>query len=528
MSLTRVGFGPNLDGNRGTVLLRRVQLVALVAGVAVVALLPLYGDPRNSAVTHAEWARMLLRGLDMHAAMQQTTTAAQAFSVLSWKGSLSYRADRFLTGDDVRVEGSGEERRVVPTAEVGEVTYAVAVVKGGDYRLRVQMSGTPGRPVSAEIARVGEVKPLDAFTLMPASAMTWVDAGASHLDPGAYTASVLLPRGTTLEHVEVAPPCVMPIEPPGGWNAPAVLLSEHAAVTMIQALDKQSELPPASVPIELDADQFQTEANAIPAAFGAGLDRSVRGGTAGLRAVVVVDFPEAGLYTLSAFGLKGAGQSWMADSCLKAVVCADQEVQADVAEWRPVLTAQFAAGRHAFSVLLAPGAVIQRVRVEMKKETPADYVTTLRRLGFDVGPAGPMPRDRAVDAMRFLEKGAVPMKEARCGDVVLPSEVPGTRAGLEVAQVVGPAQPGPNVGGGQPPFGGPLVPVGGTPQPPVGGSSPSPGPSPGPSPSTPATPPSPAPSPSASVTPPPPPSPLPSPDDATPVQPLRGSPSPRP
>jgi hypothetical protein len=57
-------------------------------------------------------------------------------------------------------------------------------------------------------------------------AMTWIDAGATHLDPGAYTASVLLPRGTTLEHVEVAPPCVMPIEPPGGWKAPAVLLSE--------------------------------------------------------------------------------------------------------------------------------------------------------------------------------------------------------------------------------------------------------------------------------------------------------------
>ena len=502
-----------------------MQLVALVAAVAVVALLPLYGDPRNSAVTHAEWARMLLRGLDMHEAMQQTTTAAQAFSVLSWKGSLSYRADRFLTGDDVRVEGSGEERRVVPTAEIGEVTYAVAVVKGGDYRLRVHMAGTPGRPVSAEIAKVGEVKPLDAYTLMPATAMTWVDAGASHLDPGTYTASVLLPRGTTLEHVEVAPPCVMPIEPPGGWKAPAVLLSEHAAVTMVQALDKLSELPPASVPVELDAAEFQTEAGATPVAAGAGLDRSVKGGTAGLRAVVVVNFPEAGLYTLSAFGLKGAGQSWTADSCLKAVVCADQEVQADVAEWRPVLTAEFAAGRHVFSVLLAPGAVIQRVRVEMKKETPADYVSTLRRIGFDVGPPGPMPRDRAVDAMRFLEKRVTPMKEARCGDVVLPTEVPSQRAGLEVAQIPGPSQPGPNVGGGQPPFGGPLVPVS-PPETPVGSSSPSPGPSP----STPVTPPSasPGPSPAPSGTPPPPPSPLPSPEDATPVQPFAPPPSTQP
>jgi hypothetical protein len=296
---------------------------------------------------------------------------------------------------------------------------------------------------------------------------------------------------------------------------------------MVQAVDKQSELPPADVPMEVDAAQFQTEARTSPAAASLGLDQSVKGGTSGTRAVVFVDIPEAGLYTLFAFGIKGAGQSWTADACLKAVVCAEKDTRADVSEWRPVLTAQFAAGRHAFSVLLAPGAVIQRVRVERKKESPADYVATLRRLGFDVGPAGPMPRDRAVDAMRWLEKSSAPMKEALCGDIVLPPDVLGTRAGLEVAQIPGPAQPGPNVGSGQPPFGGgPLVPISGTPGP--SGASPEPTPSvpvtPTPSP---AATPTPGPSPATSPTPPPPPSPLPSPDDATPVQPLP-SPSPSP
>jgi len=440
--------------------LRRIQLVALVAAVAVAALLPLYGDPRNSAVTHAEWARMLLRGLDMQEAIQQTTTASQAFAILSWKGSLSLRADRYVAGEDVRVEGEGESRRVVATGEIGEVTYAVAVVRGGDYRLRVQLAGSPPRPVSAELARVGETKPVDAFTVTPSAAMAWMDAGATHLDPGAYTASVLLPRGTALEHVEVAPPCVMPIEPPGGWKAPAVLLSEHAAVTMVEALDKQSELPPSDAPLELDASQFHTESGAEPVAAGGVLQDSIKGGPGGTRAVVMVDLPEAGLYTISAFGLRGAGQSWTADSCLKSVVCAEKDPGADVAQWRPALTAQFAAGRHAFSVLLAPGAAVQRVRAERKKDSPADYAATLRRLGFDVGPPGPMPRNLAVDAMRFLERKAAPMKEALCGDVVLPSVVPVTRAGLEVAQIPGPGQPPPFAGPGQPPLStGPLAPV---------------------------------------------------------------------
>ena len=515
-------------------MLRRIQLVALVAAVAVAALLPLYGDPRNSAVTHAEWARMLLRGLDMQEAIQQTTTATQAFAILSWKGSLSLRADRFVSGEDVRVDGQGEQRQVTATGEIGEVTYAVAVVRGGDYRVRLQVAGNPQRPVSAELARAGEVKPVEAFTITPAAAMTWMDAGATHLDPGAYSASVLLPRGTTLEHVEVAPPCVMPIEPPGGWKAPAVLLSEDAAVTLVQALDRQSELPPADAPVELEAGQFHVESGGLAVAAGAPLPDAIKGGPGGTRAVVVVDLPEAGLYTLSAFGLKGAGQSWTADSCLKSVVCADKDAGADVMQWRPVLTAQFAPGRHAFSVLLAPGAALQSVRAERKKDTPADYVTTVRRLGFDVGPAGPMPRNRAVDAMRFLQTKAAPMKMALCGDVVLPATaVPVTRAGLQVAQIPGPAQPPPFAGPGQPPLGsGPLVPVGGTPGPPVAQPSPVTSPAPVPTPSVPVASPSPSapppsPAPASSPTPPPPPPTLPSPDVTTPVLPVP-SPSPSP
>jgi hypothetical protein len=505
-------------------MLAKVKLVTLIAVVGAAALLPLYGDPRNAPVTHSEWARMLLRGLDMTEAVQQTTTAAQAFAILSWKGSLSFEAERYLSGDDVSIKREGDRRQVVATGEVGEVTYAVAVVRGGDYRLRVQIAGDPHRPASADLAHAGDVKAVEAFTVTPAVAMGWVDAGATHLDPGAYTASVLLPRGTALEHVEVAPPCVMPIEPPGGWKTTAVLESEDAAVTMVQALDKQSELPPAEVAIEVDGSQFHTETTAVTAATnGLPVPPAVSGGTSGLRAVVFVDLPEAGLYTISAFGLKGAGQSWTADSCLKSVVCADKDAQADVPQWRPVITAQFAAGRHSFSVILAPGAAIQRVRAERKKDTPADYAATLRRLGFDVGPAGPMPRSRAVDAMHFLENKAAPMRAALCGDVVLPpTGTTATRAGLEIAQIPGPGQPPLSAGPGEPPFGsGPLVPVGGPPGVPVAVPSPGTPPSPAPAPSAPVAP---APSP----TPLPPPPTLPSPEIASPVQPIVAGPSPSP
>ena len=445
----------------------RLKLGALIAVVATAALLPLYGDPRNTALTHAEWARMMLYGLGMEEAAKQTPTAAQAFAILSWKSSLSFRADRYVTGESVRVDGEGDRREVVATGDVGEVTYSLAVVRGGDYRFRVHLAGQPESPVSAELARAGEVTPVGAFTVRPAAAMTWVDAGTTHLDPGAYTASVLLPRGATLATVEVAPPCVMPVEPPGGWKAASVLTTEEAAVTVVQALDKQSELPPADAPLEFDASGFQTEWSATPAAAtGNGhVQSAVEGGKGGRRVIVMVDVPDTGLYTISAFGLTGAGQSWTADACLKSVLCAARDPRTDVAAWRPVLTGQFAAGRHSFSVLLAPGAAIERVRAERKKETPADYAATLRRLGFDVGPPGPMPRDRAAEAIRFLGRKVAPLKDTLCGDIVLPQTPPGSR-GSQVAQ--GPGMgPGSEPGtGGQPP-GNP-----GTGEPGLGGGTP--------------------------------------------------------
>jgi hypothetical protein len=510
--------------------IRRTKIAALIGVAATAALVSLYGDPRNGAVTHEEWARMLLRALNLQDALPAGATASQAFAILSWKDSLSFRADRYLSGGDVRVEGDGDARKVVPVKDVGEVTYPVAVVRKGDYRMRVQIEGSSQRPASAELTRVGELKAAGAFTVVPAATMGWVDAGITHLDPGAYTATVLLPRGTALQHVEVAPPCLAAIEPPGGWKATALLQTEHAAVTMVKAIDQEWELPPAATPVEVDASQFKTETTATMAAFGgsgaSGL--AVKAGPGGLRLVVFIELPEAGLYTISAFGFVGGGQSWSADACRKSVLCAAKDASASEApQWRPVMTGDFAAGRHFFSVVMGPGAGLQRVRAEKKKDTPADYADTLRRLGFDVGPAGPMPRDRAREAMRFLEKRTAPLGESRCGDVVLPF-APGTRAGLEVAQIPGPAQAPGNAGPGQPTLGGPFVPPGqggpsviSSPTPPASSPAPPPPPSPSPSPA-----PTPAPTAEPSPTPLPSPPTLPSPPLSSPTQPVSPSPGP--
>ncbi len=448
-------------------MLGKLKTVALLSVVGVAVLVPLFGDPRPSPVTHAEWARMLLRALALDGVVERTASANQAFSTLSWKNSLAYRADRYIQGEGIEALGDG---RVEAKGGTGEVSYPLAVVWGGDYRVRLRLAGNPKTPVAAEITPFGKSQATGQFLIEPSSEPAWVGAGSLHLDPGAYTASVLLPAGTVLEHLELAPPCLRPVEPFGGWRATAVTQSADVAVTVLRALDLESALPPAATPIELSAEAFQTKG---PRVLEAAVGRvKLSAGPQGLQAVAFVNIEGPGLYTLSVFGVSGAGQRWLADECQKAVLCPTGDPLAPP-DWRVVMNAPFTSGRHFFSVNLGQGGTVERLRLERKKDGLADYVGTLRRLGFDVGPEGSVARSRAVDAMHFIAEKKRGLHWSACGDVEPPPETVVAEAGLAqpAAPVAGPA-PVPGFAG-ENPSGGP----GGDP-PTVPGTPPSPVPSP--------------------------------------------------
>ena len=88
------------------------------------------------------------------------------------------------------------------------------------------------------------------------SEFTSVDLGWVQMQPGNHTVSVVLPPGTSLESVQVSPPCLSPIEPENGWRASALTSDEDVARTMLQALELESELAPADEPIEIRAGKF--------------------------------------------------------------------------------------------------------------------------------------------------------------------------------------------------------------------------------------------------------------------------------
>ena len=423
----------------------RLKTLVLAAVVGSAALVPLFGDPRSTPVTHALWARMLLRSLDMTDAVRTSTQASQVFAILAWRDSLSYPADRYLRAEGAIVREEGGQPVLAALAAPAEVSYAVAVAQPGDYRLRARLSGPPGTAATAEVLPIAGGAAISAFTFLPAGETGWVFGGSTHLDPGAYVAQFLLPPGYTLSQVEIAPPCVNSIEPAGGWRPTAVTTSQDVAVTVLKAIDAEHELPPASTPIEITGDQFQVEtpAQAVEErAMAQGLDAmTLRAGRSGLRAIVAVELPEAGLYSVTAFVSPGAGQRWLVDGCRKAVVCPGQGTG-----WRPIMSQVFAAGRHTLTLTLGDGATVERVRLEKKKSEPSDYVATLKRLGLDPGPDGPVARGRALDAMRFVHEHHRGLLASRCGDEVLfdetPTALPTQVAGaIPTGPVLPPAQP---------------------------------------------------------------------------------------
>lgn len=423
------------------------------AAVAAAALVPLYGDPRVNAVSHTEWARMLVHGLDLGDAFDERTPASLVFSVLSWKTSLLQRADRYLRADGVEWL-SAPTPRLEAVADPGEAAYPLAVARAGDYRVRLRLNGDTTATASVELARSGESDKAYSFTVRPPQEPGWVEVGVAHLSPGSWTASVALPLGTQFESIEVAPPCLNPIEPLGGWRAPKVTDNVDLSVTVLKALDLESELAPGADPLDIPASDFHSDdPNARSLEADNGFEGySLAGGTRGARATVFVDVPEDGLYSIEFFGLQGAGQRWHADGCLKIVVCSEPEAPKHPA-WHTLVTGRFSAGRHVLNVSLGPGAVLQRMRLVQRREGGQEYVAALLRLGFDPGPDGPITREKAAEALDFLKKRRVERPTPDCGDWDLPSGDPG------IGGDVYPDGPGPGGPGG----GGPGGPGGGPP-----------------------------------------------------------------
>ena len=372
------------------------KLVGSLALIAAVALVPRGASAASDPIAHPDWARMMLRGLGLEEALVFADTPPRVFAVLSWKQSGWIDATQFIPFSDHGVElEPGTPSLLRARAELGEVSFPVTVARAGEYSLRVRMAGEPTPPATVEVVPLegGDAKGL--VTLVPAATRGWVEAPKPlRLSPGAYRATLALPRGGVFERLELAPRCVAPIEPLGGWVTEDIVDAEDLAVTLIRAVRRQRELAAWDEPIEAELDEFLAEEGRP------GRAARMEGGTAGAQATVSVEVPVSGLFSLSTFGLRTAGQRWAADDCRIAVTC---PLPSRVPSWSVVMTLPLAAGRHRFTVDLGPGDAVDRVRLERRRDRGADYVEAIRGMGFDPG-EGPVSLEKAEEALEWLEK----------------------------------------------------------------------------------------------------------------------------
>jgi hypothetical protein len=371
----------------------------IVAALSVVALVPLYGDPRRSPVTHAEWARMMMRSLNFEESLEAIENADDIFVDLAWKDQRNLIASEYKRGTGVTKRGGF----VDSSGGNGETAYDLPIIRTGDYNVRLRLKGAPETPFQVEIRKDGHTDAVATYrpTGNGGDEYASVDLGWIKMEPGNHTLSVMIPPGSSLESIQISPPCLSPVEPRGGWRPGALATDEDLAITMMQALDLESELPPADNAIEFRAGGFDILAPESRMTEGGNQaeDFQLNATFEGLHAIVYADIPVEGLYSVSALTTAGDGQTWVADSCHRADVCPAAN---STAKWRTLLTSEFNVGRHAFEVLLANGATVGRIRLQRLKTAPEDYVAALERIGFRVGSKGPVSRDKAREAMEWL------------------------------------------------------------------------------------------------------------------------------
>ncbi|MEO6401743.1 MAG: hypothetical protein ABIP62_06985, partial [Vicinamibacteria bacterium] len=227
----------------------------IVAILSAAALVPLYGDPRKSPVTHSEWARMMMRSVGFEDKLKGVQNADDIFRTLAWKDQRNFAASHYKRGTGVSKRGEF----VDAGQEAGETAYDLPIIRGGDYNVRLRLKGAPDKPFQVEIRRDGQIDAVEIHRPTGSgNQYANVDLGWIRMEAGNHTVSVVLPPGTSLESIQVSPPCLSPIEPLNGWRASALTTDEDLARTLLQALELEQELPPADDPIELRASRFET------------------------------------------------------------------------------------------------------------------------------------------------------------------------------------------------------------------------------------------------------------------------------
>jgi hypothetical protein len=404
-----------------TMLSRRVRRLGV--GLFVLTALGValgYGIAQSTVVTQAEWAVYLAQGLGLDWNLPPNAKSNHYLARLEWTKSVEFQASQMLEGSTVRAMGNGTID-AGQTGQAGETTagpaealYQISMLRAGDYAFRVKLSGG-GATLKVEN------RTFDLY--QPETQSRWVDLDRVPLGPGSHTLSLMLTGGARAESLGVTPPCLLPVEPTGGWNPLQPLRFKEMAVTLAKALDLEQNLPELGEPVTLRGEHFtKTLVYPLEAEVASTEDDPywLSSGGSIVTAVARFNVPEKGVYSIDARYISARPVRWNMDSCLRVVTC--PVIPSQVGRRRG-LALELEAGPHEIEVTLAPGSKLDRVDVQRRDGSDKAYREVVEDKGFKIGEAAEnVLRRDALSAARRLHDRFQKLTSARCDDSLIAME----------------------------------------------------------------------------------------------------------
>lgn len=369
-------------------------------------------------VTQAQWAHLLVQAMGLGPAIDPTGKDDATVIAFLTGGPVPATRVRAVASEPIP---SGAQRwpAGAPEARAGiragaqalTLRYAVRVTEPGIYALRFAGAG------EAQRWRIDDGEPRLAQPAGRLDAAGGDDRegnllGYFLLAAGAHEVRVTLPPGGVLWRFELLRQPFPHIRPPGGWRPGAPLTFGDKAVTMIQAMQLEHELPDvARWRLQREGERY--DADPVPVLQtnegtrekpSAGL--LVRGGADGSQVRYRLDVPRPGTYTLLARVTGSAGGRLRLNDAVERAWPPTRP--ADRLVWDDLATLPLAAGSQDLEVNLAAGAGLDVLRLVYRDPSPEAALLLLQDLGFEESSAEEsvdMAAARAnLDDERFRER----------------------------------------------------------------------------------------------------------------------------
>jgi len=221
----------------------RFRIFVLVA-VLTLGLTPIPAQ----ALTQQDWMVALVDALGRSYGLPDTPTPEDYINILSGKRNLHFEAEEVSSPDDsvskMALPNFGTfsgEGWLLGISRPTDVHLNIVVPLGGNYLIAVTLR-SPGHTLQAG----GQTFEVDG----DADKFANVEVGEVSLPAGPTSIVLTLPPGGAVDAISLTAPDLAPITPEQGWQPESPLTWDVLALTSVQSLHLEGELPPAAEPLQ--------------------------------------------------------------------------------------------------------------------------------------------------------------------------------------------------------------------------------------------------------------------------------------